>query len=52
VGCFSRPHAEKVPFTDVPKERKMPEIVGLSGEIETFGLYKIAMEITESYGLA
>ncbi len=35
VGCFSRPHAGKVPFADVPSGREKPEIAGPSGEIGT-----------------
>ena len=50
MGTYSSPHAGKVPFAYVLAKDKTHEIIGLSGEIETFGLYKIAREIVENLG--
>ena len=49
-GGFCSPHAGKVPLPDVPTERKTRDIVGLSGEIETVGLYNIVTGMADNLG--
>ena len=50
MGTYSSPHAVKVPLADVLARDKTHEVVGLSGEIETVGLYNIVTGMAENLG--